>query len=270
MNQALRVALILAAFVGIFASGAVLGGVVMVHVAKERFDRLDSDRKDEQRRHQQEQRRLGGMIESLRQQMQRQQQQAQQAQAQLRQQVQQLQQPRGGPQGARPPTAPEQFGPQLMQRFTNQIRPMATPEQREKIRAMVNQAAEELRRLRRDTAHSTETTLDHLEDEISGILTPDQRDRFTDAIQRWRDNIQKYNTDLQQRQAQARMVDQQQQQQRRQQQQQRRAAPPLVPAASPASPGPSAQPSATPTPPAASSSPSGAAPSETPAKPAGP
>ena len=250
MNQALRVALILAAFAGIFAAGAAVGGVVMVHFTKERFDRLDGDRKEEQRHHQQEQRRLGGMIESLRQQMQRQQQQAQQTEQQQRQQIQQLQQQRGGAATARGLTPPEQFGPQLMQRYINQIQPRATNDQRDKIRFMVNQSAEELRRLRRDTAHSTELILQQLQDQIASVLTPEQRDRFTDAIARWRDAVQKYNADQQQRQAQARLLDQQatqRAQQRRQQQQQPRPAP-AVPAASPTQLAPSAQPSTLPAP----------------------
>jgi protein involved in polysaccharide export with SLBB domain len=238
MNQALRVALILAAFVGIFAAGAAVGGVVMAHFAKERFDRLDSDRKEEQRHHQQEQRRLAMMSEGLRMQLQRQQQDFQQQRQQL-QQLQQQQASRGAQAGqpGRALPSPEQFGPQLMQRFVNQIQPRASNDQRDKIRPMVNQAAEDLRRLRRDTAHSTELILQQLQDQIAAVLTPEQRDHFTDAIARWRDAIQKYNTEQQQRQAQARLAEQEQLkriQQRRQQQQR----PPQV-AGAPASPSPS-------------------------------
>jgi Ca-activated chloride channel family protein len=253
MSQALRVALILAAFVGIFAAGAAVGGVVMVHFAKVRFDRLDGDRKEEQRRHQQEQRRLTQISEGLRQQMQRQQQDSQQQRQQLQQLQQQLQQ-RGG-QPARTLPTPEQFGPQLMQRYVNQIQPRASNEQRDKIRPMVNQAAEDLRRLRRDTAHSTELILEKLQDDIAAVLTPQQRDRFTDAIQRWRDTFQKYNAEQQQRQAQARLFEQQQAQriqQRRQQQQQPAVAKAAgTPAVSSPVPGAPAVPAATPPAPAA-------------------
>ena len=86
-----------------------------------------------------------------------------------------------------------------MQRFVNQIRP--TADQREKIRPMVNDAAESLRRLRRDTTHSTELILQNLEDQISVVLAPAQRDHFNDMIQRNREALQQYNQQLQQRQA---------------------------------------------------------------------
>lgn len=262
MNQALRVALILAAFVGIFAAGAVLGGVVMAHFAKERFDRLDSDRKEEQHRHQQEQRRLAMVSEGLRLQLQRQQQDFQLQ----RQQLQQQQQQRAGQAGqpGRTLTSPEQFGPQLMQRFVNQIQPRASNEERDKIRPMVNQAAEALRRLRRDTAQSTELILQQLQDQIAAVLTPEQRDRFTDAIARWRDAIQKYNAEQQQRQAQARLAEQEQLkriQQRRQQQQHPPAAGALA-APAPATPPPSVPPAGTPP---AGPAPSAPAPADKPA-----
>ena len=239
MNQALRVALILAAFAGIFAAGAVLGGVVMVHVAKERFDRLDNDRREEQRHHQQEQRRLAQIGETLRQQMQHQQKDFDQQHQQLQQLQQQLARAGAPGQGQAPRAlpGPEQFEPQLLQRYVNQIQPRATNEQRDKIRPMVNQAAEELRRLRRDTAHSTELILQQLQDQIASVLTPEQRDRFTDAIARWRDSFQKYNAEQQQRQAQARLAEQEQLkriQARRQQQQKPPQQPPAPAAATPA------------------------------------
>jgi hypothetical protein len=266
MNQALRVALILAAFAGIFGAGAVLGGVVMVHFAKERFDRLDNDRKEEQRHHQQEQHRLAQIGEGLRMQMQRQQQDFQQ-QRQLLQQLQQQQasraaQPGQAGQPGRSLPSPEQFGPQLLQRYVNQIQPRATNEQRDKIRPMVNQAAEDLRRLRRDTAHSTELILQQLQDQIASVLTPEQRDRFTDAIARWRDNFQKYNAEQQQRQAQARLAEQDQLkriQQRRQQQRPPQAKGP------PASPAPSVPPPSSPSTPPAASAPAPAATAPAPA-----
>jgi hypothetical protein len=238
MNQALRVALILTAFVGIFAAGAAVGGVVMAHFARERFDRLDSDRKEEQRRHQQEQRRLSGISDGLRQQLQQQRQQVQQLQQRQQQLQQQLAQRGGQPVRALP--TPEQYGPQLMQRFVYQIRPAATAEQRDRIRPLVNEAAEELRRLRRDTSHSTELILEQLQDHIAAVLTPEQRDRFTDAIQRWRDAFQKYNEELQQRQAQARLQEQQQAQRAQQRRQQQRAQPPGTPPGGPAKPSPAA------------------------------
>ncbi len=86
-----------------------------------------------------------------------------------------------------------------MQRFLNQIMP--TPEQREKIRPLVYQAAEDLRRLRRDTAHSTELILERLQDQIVPLLTPEQRDRVDEMIQKSRNAFKRYNFEQQLRQA---------------------------------------------------------------------
>jgi hypothetical protein len=201
MSQFLRIASVVAAFVVILVAGAVVGGVVMVQMTRGRFERFSHERQEEQRqreeenhRHEAEQQQLMRMIGSLRVQLQQVQQQSQQG-------------GRGGPGGSRGLPQPQQFGPQLMQRFINQIK--ATPEEREKIRPLVNQAAEDLRRLRRDTTHSTEVILEHLEDQIAAILDPAQRDRFSDLIQRWRDAFQKYNFEQQQRQAQQRLLEQQ-------------------------------------------------------------
>ena len=173
----------------------------------------------------------------------------------LRQQLQQQQQlrqqqPGPGPmqQGQRRPPAPEQFGPQLMQRFTNQIRPPLTPDERATIRPLVNQTAEDLRRLRRDTTNKTEEMLEHLQDQISAVLTPAQRDRFGDMIQRWRDAFQKYNAEQQQRQAEQRLQEQRRQ---KQLQQPAPAGSPPPPPPPPAAPAPAAAtPSAPPSPPA--------------------
>jgi len=202
MNQFLKIAAIVATFSVIFLAGAVIGGVVVAQFSRVRFERFDHQRQMEQQRlqaqrqveqaqRQLEQQRFNQMLGSLRQQLQGQQQQMQQAQR-------------------RALPAPEQFGPQLMQRFVNQIRP--TPDEREKIRPLVNQAAEDLRRLRRDTTHSTEMILEHLQDQISAILNPVQRDRFSDMVQGWRDKFQQFNLEQQQRQAQQRLLEQQQQQ----------------------------------------------------------
>jgi hypothetical protein len=248
MNQALKIIVVLLAFVGIFLAGAVTGGVVTALVSKNRFQQFQFERQQEQHEHQMEQTKrqmeqqhLTGLVNALRQQL------LQQQQQQLQQQQRQQQMPRG-PGGL--PT-PEQFGPRLMQRFVNQIKPSPTPEQRDQIRPLVNQAAEELRRLRQETAHSTELTLEHLEDQISAILTPAQRDRFGDLIQKWRDDFEKYNAAQQQRQAQQRLREQQAQQ-RRQQQKDLQATPgpaggaPAAPAAAPtpppAAPAPAAPP----------------------------
>ena len=193
MNQAFKVAIVVLALLGIFATGAVVGLVVTAHFSNRRFENYERERKEElrqqeqkaaeaARREQEEQQKLVQMVAQLRQQVQRQSQQ-------------------------RMPPAQAQFGPQLMQRFINQIKP--TPEQREALRPLVYQAAEELRRLRRDTAHSTELILEQLQDRISALLTPEQRDRFEVMIQRSREAFKRYNLEQQRRQEQQRHQEQQ-------------------------------------------------------------
>ncbi len=179
MNQAFRVAVVVVAFVGIFLAGAITGGVVTAHFVLQRQMRLEQARD-----------RLIQTVATLRVQLQKQQ--------------------ASPPQGPRPIIrrlpSPGQFGPQLMQRFVNQIQP--TPEERQRIQPLVDQTAETLRRLRRDTVYRTEVALEHLEDQIAAVLNPDQRNRFDEMVQRWRDAFQRFNYLQQQRQAEQRLLEQ--------------------------------------------------------------
>jgi len=194
MNPTLRAIVATATLIGIFLAGGLVGGVVIVHVARGRLAVYERAHQEEQTRHEQEQQKLVRMIEDLRTQQQQQQKQLAQWHSQQRD---------------RP--SPERFGPQLMRRFVNQVQP--TPEQRDKIRPLVNDTAEELRRLQRDTAHHTEVVLEHLEDQIAAVLTPAQRDHFNDLVQNWRAAFQRYNFEQQQRQAEARFLEQKRRQQ---------------------------------------------------------
>jgi hypothetical protein len=200
MNQAFRVAIVILVFFGIFAAGAVTGLVITAHFANRRVEHFMHERQEEARlqeqrdqddrlRSEKEQQKLVDMVASLREQVQWQSQQ---------------------PSQQRMASAPGQFGPQLMQRFINQIMP--TPEQREKIQPLVYQAAEDLRRLRRDTAHSTELILEQLQDQIATLLTPEQRGRFDAMIQKSRNAFKRYNFEQQLRQQQQRQQEQREQQ----------------------------------------------------------
>jgi len=97
-----------------------------------------------------------------------------------------------------PPPAPEQLGPQLFRRLTNQLD--LTPAQRAKIRPIELRASEELNRLRRESVHSTQVLIDQLEDEIRALLTPEQQAKFQEGVARAQDKIQKYVADQQRRQ----------------------------------------------------------------------
>jgi hypothetical protein len=193
MNQAFRVVIVALAFTGIFLAGAITGGVLTGRFIERRRAPFEAERRAEIER-------LQDQLGSLRQQ------QLAAERAQAMRAVAQAQARQQGRTGQRWLPSPEQFGPQLMQRFINQLHP--TPAQREQIRPLVDQAAESLRRLRADTAHTTEVTLEHLEDQISAVLQPAQRDRFNELIARWREAFQRFNQEQQRRQAEQRLQEQ--------------------------------------------------------------
>jgi Spy/CpxP family protein refolding chaperone len=95
----------------------------------------------------------------------------------------------------RPPIQRSQpLGPQLFRQFTEQLN--LTPEQREKIKPIELRVTEDLRRLRRETQHNTDLALQHMQDEISEVLTPEQRTRFQERIAQSRERIQNKLQDL--------------------------------------------------------------------------
>jgi hypothetical protein len=193
MNHAFRVAIVILVFVGIFAAGTATGVLVTARVARRNIERLERQQRDD--RQLQEQREQDDRVERA-----RDQQKLMGQIAMLREQVQKAEQSQRGPAGQGP------LGPQLMQRFINQIQP--TPEQRAKIRPMVLQAAEELRRMRRDSAENTEHVLEGLQDRIAAVLTPEQQERFRQMIQRSRNAFRRYNMEQMRRQAEQRREEQ--------------------------------------------------------------
>ena len=106
------------------------------------------------------------------------------------------------PPAAPAPTQPENFGTALLQRWVRFNQLNLTPEQRQKIRPIVSDTAEDLRRLRRENSHSEELIIEHMQDEIAALLNPTQRNTFNDLIDRQRKAIQQYFQDQQRRAAQ--------------------------------------------------------------------
>lgn len=95
---------------------------------------------------------------------------------------------------------PEDFGPPLMRRWllnTNQFK--LTPAQREKIRLITFDTAEDMRRLQVENVNSGNLLIDHMQDEIASVLTQPQRDRYYQQIQLQRDKIAKFRQELQRR-----------------------------------------------------------------------
>ena len=86
--------------------------------------------------------------------------------------------------------APDQFGPQLMRRFATQLD--LTPEQKEKIKPIVMQGADELRQLRRSTEGTTRAVIERMQGEIAAVLTPEQKTKFDDLISQQRERMKRF------------------------------------------------------------------------------
>ena len=99
------------------------------------------------------------------------------------------QQWQGGPRGSgRPPLQRGQpLGPQVFRQYTDQLD--LTAEQQEKIKPIELRITETLRRLRRDAQHNTELALQEMQDEISKVLTPQQRTQFETRIAEGRERM---------------------------------------------------------------------------------
>jgi Spy/CpxP family protein refolding chaperone len=92
----------------------------------------------------------------------------------------------------------EQFGPQLMRRLTTQLD--LTPEQQEKMKPIVSQAAEELRQLRRTTQRTTESVIVRMQGEIAALLTPAQKAKLDDLVAQQRERMKRFSEERARRQ----------------------------------------------------------------------
>jgi Spy/CpxP family protein refolding chaperone len=82
----------------------------------------------------------------------------------------------------------QQFGPQLMRSFANQLD--LTDEQRSRIGPIVKSTATQLGRERREVQLTSALAIEKMQDEIAEILTPAQRVRFEMLIARQREKLQ--------------------------------------------------------------------------------
>jgi Spy/CpxP family protein refolding chaperone len=80
---------------------------------------------------------------------------------------------------------PDQFGPQQMKKFTEQLN--LTPEQREKIRPVILQTAEDLKKVRRDAFKATTELFERMEAGIAKELTDAQRAQLRDIQEKERE-----------------------------------------------------------------------------------
>jgi Spy/CpxP family protein refolding chaperone len=84
----------------------------------------------------------------------------------------------------------EQFGPQLLRRLVTQLD--LTPEQQEKMKPIVSQAAEELRELRRSTQRTSAAVVVRMQGDIAALLTPAQKVKFDELVAQQRDRFKRF------------------------------------------------------------------------------
>lgn len=86
--------------------------------------------------------------------------------------------------------SPEQFGPQLMKRFTSKLE--LTAEQQGKIRPLITQAGEELHQMRRTTWTNSQAVVERVEGEINSLLTPEQKVKFEEIRAEQKERIKRF------------------------------------------------------------------------------
>jgi Spy/CpxP family protein refolding chaperone len=82
----------------------------------------------------------------------------------------------------------QQLSPRLMRTFANQLD--LSPEQRMRILPIVRRTAAQLARDRREVQLTVALSIEKMQDDISEVLTPEQRVKFEDMIARQRAMLQ--------------------------------------------------------------------------------
>jgi Spy/CpxP family protein refolding chaperone len=82
----------------------------------------------------------------------------------------------------------QQFGPQLIRSFVNQLD--LTDEQRARIGPIVKRTVAQLGRERREIQLTSALAIEKMQDEIADILTPSQRTKFDELIAQQRARLQ--------------------------------------------------------------------------------
>jgi Spy/CpxP family protein refolding chaperone len=90
---------------------------------------------------------------------------------------------------------PMGFGPQLMRNFANELD--LTEDQKAKIAPIVKSTAAQLARDRRAIQLTTAFAIEKMQDQISEILTPEQRTKFEVLISKQRERLQQFRQNQQ-------------------------------------------------------------------------
>lgn len=98
--------------------------------------------------------------------------------------------------GYRGGNGPQQFGPQLMRKYANALD--LTPDQHEKVGAIVKATVMQLSRQRREVQLTSALALEKMQDDIAALLTPEQRTKFEDLISAQRQKLQEFKLRSQQ------------------------------------------------------------------------
>lgn len=107
---------------------------------------------------------------------------------------------REAPAGRPPLAKPEDFGPRLVGRWVLQNNQLdLTPAQKEQVRSIVWDTAEDLQRTRVETAHSAVLLLENMQDQIDAVLNPEQRVRFHQMVQNQRERFARFTKEYQRR-----------------------------------------------------------------------
>jgi len=87
---------------------------------------------------------------------------------------------------------PEKFSVQLLQRWIKLNQLNLTPAETQKINPTIRDTAEDLRRLRSENLNSEQIILEHMQDEVSDQLEPNQKKIFENLMDRQRRMIDQF------------------------------------------------------------------------------
>jgi Spy/CpxP family protein refolding chaperone len=86
-----------------------------------------------------------------------------------------------------PPLPPAEIGARLRARFQSRLD--LTPEQRQKVDTMIDQAMARVEAIRRETASHVFANVSQLHDQMLTVLTPEQKTRFEELEHERRDYL---------------------------------------------------------------------------------
>lgn len=91
-------------------------------------------------------------------------------------------------------TSSRGLGPEIMRHFTERLD--LTPEQKEKIRPIIQRAQAETQRLRRENIRNLAATIEQMHSEIAAELTPAQREKLDEMRKRMRERAERFRNEF--------------------------------------------------------------------------